>query len=119
MSKDPFDPENLSIDPAELIGKLAVLPAKIQKRREQFAMVPMVWLEKLKGAGAITYLVAVLLCHLHWKGRGEPIKLANGMMALDGVSRESKRRALRDLERRGLISVEWRSRKSPVVTVYV
>ena len=33
---------------------------------------------------------------------GLPIKLASGMLKIDGVSRQSKCRALRDLERRGL-----------------
>jgi DNA-binding transcriptional ArsR family regulator len=37
------------------------------------------------------------------------------MLAIDGVPPTSKRRALRDLERRGLIIVERQSRKSPIV----
>jgi hypothetical protein len=37
------------------------------------------------------------------------------MLAMDGVPSESKRRALRDLERRGLITVERWLKKSPVV----
>jgi hypothetical protein len=37
------------------------------------------------------------------------------MLKIDGVSRQSKCRALRDLERRGLITVEWWPKKSPIV----
>ena len=44
-------------------------------------------------------------------------QLANGMLKIDGVSRASKWRALAELERRGLISIERRSRKSPLITV--
>jgi len=57
--------------------------------------------------------------HLHWKHHGEPFKLANGMLDYDGVSRYSKWRALNELERRGLISVERRQRKSPIIHVRV
>jgi hypothetical protein len=44
-------------------------------------------------------------------------KLANGMLAMDDVSRHSKNRALHELERRGLIKVDRRLRKSPIVRV--
>jgi hypothetical protein len=49
------------------------------------------------------------------KGQGAPVKLANGMLALDGISRRTKRRALLQLERHGLISIERRPKKSPIV----
>jgi uncharacterized membrane protein len=41
--------------------------------------------------------------------------LANGMLKYDGVSRDSKYDAINDLERRGLIRVERRARKSPII----
>jgi hypothetical protein len=53
---------------------------------------------------------------LHWKDNGAPIKLANGMLEMDGINRKAKSRALSDLERRGLITVvERRPKKSPIV----
>ena len=55
------------------------------------------------------------LLYMHWKDRSQPIKLANGMLGCDGVSRKSKWRALNDLESRGLIVVERRPRRSPIV----
>jgi hypothetical protein len=110
---DPFDLENLRLR-AELREQL-ITPKKIRKRREQFVVVPWTWIERLKGADGQTYRVAMYLLHLHWKGNGCPIKLANGMLTMDGVPRETKRRALQDLERRGLIAVERYPRKSPVV----
>jgi len=111
-----FHPKNIGLGP-ELLGSdvWAVTPAKIKRRREHFAMLPMTWYERLKGADGQTYRVAWFLLYLHWKNNGGPIKLANGMLAMDGVPPQSKRRALRDLERRGLITVEWRPRKSPIV----
>lgn len=116
MSDDtnhPRHPKNLAMDPELWV----VVPAKIKKRREHFAMLPMTWYERMKGADGQTYRVAWFLLYLHWKNNGEPIKLANGMLARDGVPPESKRRALRDLEHRGLITVERRLKRSPVVRV--
>jgi len=43
------------------------------------------------------------------------VKFPNGMLGIDGVSRRSKWRALNDLERRGLITVERRPGRSPIV----
>lgn len=45
------------------------------------------------------------------------VLIANKTLAGWGVSRHAKTRALRELEAAGLISVEWRERRSPVVTV--
>ena len=117
-TKSPFHPDNLRIDVGEV---RAIIPHKIKKRRLEFAMVPMTWYERLGGASGHTWQVAVFLCHLDWKINGKPppsglpIKLASGMLKMDGVSRQSKCRALHDLGHRGLITVEWKSRKSPVV----
>jgi hypothetical protein len=70
-----------------------------------------------KGASGQTLLLALHLLYLHWKGKGQPIKLANGMLEYDGISRFAKWRSLRELERRGLISVECRPKRSPLIRV--
>jgi len=109
----------LRIDPAKLAA--SHVPAKIGKRREQFVKLPMWWYEKLANPipeSRCTCLVAIYLLHLNWKGGGKPFKLANGMLKYDGVSHDTKLRALKDLERRGLISVEWQERKSPIIHVH-
>jgi hypothetical protein len=116
---DPIDIKALRIDPAKLA--VAHIPAKIRKRREKFVMMPMWWYEKLANPAPTcrcTCLVACYLLHLHWKNDGKPFKLANGMLAYDGISPDTKLRALKDLERRGLITIERRARKSPVVHVH-
>jgi hypothetical protein len=93
----------------------AVVPRKIEKRHQQFIMVPLAWVERLNGATGQTYRVALILLYMNWKGRGAPIKLTNGMLRIDGVSRQSKWRALGDLEQRGLIAVERRPSRSPLI----
>jgi hypothetical protein len=113
---DAFDIAALGLGPEQLAERLTMVPAKIQKRRQQFVQVPWTWVERLRDArGRCTYHVALYLLHLHWKGNGDPVKLANGMLGLDGVSRYSKYRALRDLERLGLVTVERPRRKSPII----
>lgn len=119
-NRDPFDLEALIVDPTDptLIVKRAAVPAKVRKRREQFIIVPMVWFEKLAGATNQTHRVALYLLHLHWKNHSKPFKLPNGMLQIDGISRYSKWRALVELEQRGLISVERRPGKSPLVQLH-
>lgn len=111
-----FDLKAFEITP-EMLKERRVTPKKIQKRRQHWVKFPMTWYEPLKGASGQTCRVALYLLYLHWKDNGKPIKLANGMLREDGISRDSKCRALRDLERRSLISVERRPRKSPIVTL--
>jgi hypothetical protein len=89
---DVFDLEKLRLPPGE---KWAVVPLKIRKRRQHFVKVPWTWIERLRGAQGQTYRTALCLLYLHWKEGGGPIKLTNGMLGMDGISRESKRRALK------------------------
>jgi hypothetical protein len=111
---DPFDGLALTDDPIR--ERLAVVPRKIAKRREKFIMMPVTWRERLSGATGNTILVALDLLYLAWKaGKGEAVKLPNGMLKHDGVSRHSKWRALHDLELRSLITVERRPKRSPLI----
>jgi hypothetical protein len=100
-----------------VLERRAVVPAKWRRRRHHFISVPMVWFERLEGASGQTYRIALHLLYLDWRARGEPIQLANGLLRIDGVSRYSKWRALDELERRGLIAIEPRPRRSPIVTL--
>jgi hypothetical protein len=113
---DPLNVDSLRFRPGD--AQWAVVPKKIRQRRQQFVKVPWTWLERLaQSRSANTYRVAVTLLYLHWKGNGEPTKLANGMLAMDGVSRYAKRRALIELERFELITIKRRQRRSPIVTL--
>jgi hypothetical protein len=109
-----FDPDRLRLD----IGEVrAVVPERLQKRAQQFAKFPLTWVSLL-GRGRASYptwVTASHILHLDWKNQGRPFKLPNGLLKIDGVSPSSKLRALRELECLGLISVEWRQRKSPIV----
>jgi hypothetical protein len=93
----------------------AVTPKKIKTRDEHFVRLPWTWIRRLKGATGQTWMVASHILYEDWKQKKEPLKLANGMLKIDGVPPRTKCRALRDLQRRGLITVEWRQKKSPIV----
>jgi hypothetical protein len=121
MAGDPFELNTLRVDPADLglAVKQAVAPAKIEKRSKDFVRFPMSWYERLKKppATGVTLLVALHLLHLDWRNHGKPFTLANGMLEFDGISRQSKWRALGELEKRGLITIQRRPSKSPIVQV--
>jgi hypothetical protein len=114
---DEYDLENLRLPADIVLSSRAVEPRKLEKRRKHFVKVPFTWLEALVGASGNTCRLALHLLYLHWKDNGAPIKLANGMLEIDGISRWSKWRALSELEGRGLVKVERRPGKSPIVTL--
>jgi len=65
-----------------------------------------------------TLAVLVRLTELWFSGfKRNPVKLASVEIKGFKVSKDQKARALRALEKAGLISVERRSRKSPIVTL--
>jgi hypothetical protein len=86
-----------------------------KKRRERFVIFPQLWIERLSGARHIaTYRVALRVLQKHGQSRGQPFSLPNN---IQGVGRWAKSVALSELEQLGLIRVERRGRKSPIVTV--
>jgi hypothetical protein len=114
---DQFDLEKLKLRP-ETARPAGAVPKRLRKQRERFVQVPLTLIETL---GRIsrdkTLVVACLLLHEHWRQRGRPVKVPNGMLATLGVGRGAKRRALEKLEAAGLISIERRDNKSPIVTI--
>ena len=77
--------------------------------------------ELLEGASGPAYRLALYLAYLNWRGKGAPVTLSNSAVRGVGLERRAKWRALRELERRGLLSVERHPRRSPIVrlTSYV
>ena len=114
---DDFDIDKLRLRANIVVSHRVVEPRKLAKRRTHFVRLPWVWVEALSGASGQTWQLATHLLYLNWKGKGEPIKLENGMLEIDGISRWSKWRALPELERRGLVVIDRRRRRSPIVTL--
>ena len=82
-------------------------------RRRRFTIFPELWIERLEGARhASTYRVALRILQRNRQCRGRPFPLPNN---IGGVSRWAKSTALRELEKAGLVRLERRERKSPLV----
>jgi hypothetical protein len=62
-------------------------------------------------------IVWVWLIHRTWKRQSYTVSVPNGELAKLGVSPDAKGRALRQLEAAGLILIDGRPRKTPLVTL--
>jgi hypothetical protein len=97
----------------------AAAPVK-RKKSEPFVKVPLWWMtEATKLTKTPAALVCVHLLYAAWKAKGAAFPLSNGRLEKSGVSREIKRRVLRDLEAGGLIKVERRPGRSPRVMLVI
>jgi hypothetical protein len=117
MRRDDFNIEDLQI---EHIAPIADQPVSKRRpgRKGEFVVVPLEWMHRLAGARyKATTTLALHLLHRAFKERHHTIKVANGLLALKGVSRRQKWRALLELESMGLIKVEHRGRRSPGITL--
>jgi hypothetical protein len=114
---DPFDdPEDLRCEPS---------PETIRRRQQRekkqkliFARIPYA----LGMKAATDYrnpLLATLLTlwYLRFTRHKNPVELPNTYLKESGTSRGGKYRALKNLEDAGLIRVEYRENKSPLVTL--
>jgi hypothetical protein len=121
MFNKNFDIEALKIKSCDVpapseSGIQTVRPQR--PRKGHFIKLPLEWVYRLDTARCVaTSKVAHHLLHRSFKDRRQTIRLASGVLALKGVSRDQKWRALAELEVLGLISVERRPRKSPIVTL--
>lgn len=93
-------------------------PAKRKKWQQRFVAVPMIWAEQLETCdSAATFKLALLLLYEHWHSNGARIRLTNPLAAKWGILPDAKSWGLDYLERRGLVSIERCSRKTPLVAV--
>jgi hypothetical protein len=120
MATDPFDSSNLRLTP-EQIAELTPLqkkPARARPVGVEFVKLP--YEQTLAAAGqARNAQLAVLveLAHQRFKTHENPVSLASKALKAVGIERWAKSDALIGLEAMGLISVEWRCGKSPLVTL--
>lgn len=92
----------------------------VKRRHQQFVKFPLVWADRLRTVRyTSSYRVALHLLYRHWKSGGCPIQLSNVALVEAGVSRDQKWRALRELELLGLIRIERRRRRSPLINLLV
>jgi hypothetical protein len=100
------------------LRELEAMGAKRRARKEDaFVKVPL-WAAALvsEATRSPAVLVWVYILYCAWKAKGQSFTLPNGWLERRGVSRQSKYNIVRRLEAYGLITVEWRPRKSPLIT---
>jgi hypothetical protein len=88
------------------------------RRREAFAIVPLWWAERAAKAGhCVNLMVCVELVYRAWRvrGSGKTFVMPNSR----GTDYRTKINTLRALEQAGLITVQWRERRSPIVTLKI
>ena len=89
-----------------------------RKKAEAYVKVPLWWIETAaKDARSPTTIVLIELLYAAWKAKSSTFPLPNGRLKSLGVSREVKRRVLRDLERRPVILVKRSPGKTPIITL--
>ena len=122
MDDDTFDPARLrlSTEAAASIGKK---PSDKQKGRHLRGDGPFVQLQleglvaASKALGSSMLLVWIHLQHRAWAEKKRTVAVTSQALGELGVDRGMKHRALRLLEEAGLVSVEWRKRRNPLVTL--
>jgi hypothetical protein len=89
-----------------------------RRREDTFVTVPLALAAAMtKATNTPKAMVAFMVLYEAWANKGKPFPLSNMKLAGFGVQPLTRRRALRDLEAAGLITVEWKPGRAPVVTL--
>jgi DNA-binding transcriptional ArsR family regulator len=105
------------------LAELTATAATVKKQRKAkaegtFVKVPLQWIERATRATRTPQaMVCIWLLHLAWQAKSITFPLPNDKLTKLGVDRRAKRRALVSLEKAGLITVERRHKKAPIVTL--
>lgn len=124
MQADGDDTDEAMLERLRLPDRAGTAPGpdstRVKRRHQQFVKFPLVWADRLRTVRyTSSYRVALHLLYRHWKSGRCPIQLSNVALVEAGVSRDQKWRALRELELLGLIRIERRRRRSPLINLIV
>src|SRR5437870_3990955 len=99
-------------------GQKVELETMRRKRHGRFIPpMPLDWFERVSRLPGKAPVVATLLWYRSKREGSATVTLTQVFLNTFGISRQARYRALQSLEAAGLISVQRRPRKSPVVTV--
>jgi hypothetical protein len=88
--------------------------------KDAFVQVPLWWIEQATRATRTPQaMVCIWLLYLSWQAKSMTFPLPNDRLAKRGADKRVKRRALANLEKAGLITVERRRGKTPIITLVV
>jgi hypothetical protein len=115
VTEDDWDPD-LYITDGPIISST---PPRVAKRKAQFVRLPLVAVDIM--AKTSKDKLMPIYCHVlyeSWRTGGGPVTLANGFLEQQlGISPDAKIHALHRLKEAGLVSVDFRKNKNPIVTV--
>ena len=120
---DSWNPNHLRLAPAPVTRSQGV-----DRRRRRGSPVQgkfiagpvdVVWLLQARRLGVTALLVGLALWHIKGLRRTDTFIVSNVMLQEWDIEPDAKRRALRALERAGLVKIERRSKRSPQVTLVV
>jgi hypothetical protein len=102
------------------VGKASAPRRRNKAHKETFVKVPLWWFEQATRATKTPQaFVAVWLLHRSWKAKSTTFPVSNSHLGERGADRRIKRRALANLEKAGLITIERRNGRAPRVTLIV
>jgi hypothetical protein len=91
-----------------------------RKRKSSFVLVPLAAAaQAAKATRSAKLFVWLLLLHRVWRDKNQAVALSNRALAPYGIGRDTKCRALADLEAAGLIRVRRHGTKTVLVTVFL
>jgi hypothetical protein len=122
IDKDSWDPSDFRVVQGGAASPKAIVPkrpAAAVGRAFIAGPVDLAWLSQARTLGVTALWVGLLLWHLKGLKRADRFIVSNLFTQKWGVLPDAKARALRALERAGLISVQRSDRRSPLVTLIV
>jgi len=118
-----WDPSRFKLDQAAIRGPEggARRGRQVATFRGKFIKGPLdfLWLSEARKLGVTALWVGLALWFLRGLRRSNTFVVSNMMMREWGVEGDAKSRALRALEKAGLVTVERRGRRSPLVTLVI
>lgn len=119
-SRDRWDPTRFRLASGKSTTDDQVSRGRRVKRiKGQFIKgpLPVIWLARARRLGVSALWAGLALLYLRGLRQADSVKVSNLHMDALGLKADAKSRALRALEQAGLISVERRGKRSPVVTL--
>jgi hypothetical protein len=116
-----WDPRSLQLDQAARLQGGTRRGRRVSPVQGKFIAgpIPVSWVCQASKLGVKTLLVGLALWHIKGLRKNNTFIVSNLMLRDWGIQADAKSRALRKLERAGLISVERQAKRSPQVTLLV
>jgi hypothetical protein len=115
---NPFSRDNLSLDRFQSAPQPTPISPRPKRKEPFIPAFPVAVLDRLLGLPGKKdgYVYLILLWRSKVEGKN-PVELTSARLACHGISRQEKWRALASLEQAGLVAVERRPQRNPLVTL--